>query len=431
MAIPAIGLIAALLVIGLLTVGFYAPWPRVPPGIRINGIPFGGWSFDNLGHALASWPPVTKTLRLVASDRSVTVEVQVVPDVTATVASVRGYARTGSFAERVRAWRALQRGVDLPARYTLEPRSRDRAIDLAREGFEQAPADARLVTQGDEVTIAPAVEGRAVNVKELAAAMADAVATGQTTIEVPLLPVPPLVSTADIQAMGVSTLMARFTTRFNTALVERSHNIALAASIIDGTLIPPGGRFSFNTVVGPRTAERGFQEAMVIQEDAFVPGLGGGVCQVSSTLYRAVLAAGLQVVERHSHSLPVAYIPLGLDATVSYGGPDLVFLNNTPYYVLLTMRVSGSGELTARVFGGITPADVRFETVTTELVAPPVRYIPDRNLGPGQFKVIDQGQYGQTVETYAVYPDGRRKLISISRYRPMPVQVLVGSGGQD
>jgi len=411
------------------TVNFYAPWTKVPAGISVGGIPAGGLSFDTLARTLASVRPRTQEIRLTAAAESLTVEVETVVDLSATLGSVRAYGRSGSLATRVRAWRLLRGGVDLPVIYALSAASQAKAVEEARQRFERAPGDARLRADGDELSVVPAVEGRAVNVTALEERIAQAVKRGAGAVEVPLIAVAPVVSTADVEAMGITTLMARFTTRFDPGLAARSHNIVLAAGIIDGTLVPPGGRFSFNGTVGPRTQERGFEKALVIQDDAFVPGLGGGVCQVSSTLYRAVLAAGLEVVERHNHSLPVAYIPLGLDATVSYGGQDLVFVNNTSHYVLLTMQVSQDGELTARVFGGTSPVPVSFETVTTEVEAPPVRYLPDPSLGPGQLKVVDKGQYGRTVETYAVYPDGRRRLVSVSRYRPLPVQVLVGPGG--
>ncbi|MGE5396948.1 MAG: VanW family protein, partial [Chitinophagales bacterium] len=116
---------------------------------------------------------------------------------------------------------------------------------------------------------------------------------------------------------------------------NRNHNINLAMQAINNQVINPGENWSFNRAVGPRTAERGYKKAMIIVNKKFVPGLGGGVCQVASTLYNVILQAKFQVIERHPHSLPVKYVASGCDATVSYGAHDLKFSNNLPHQVVI------------------------------------------------------------------------------------------------
>jgi len=133
----------------------------------------------------------------------------------------------------------------------------------------------------------------------------------------------------------VNKLIGQYSTYFDSSQVNRTENVRLAAKALDGKQLAPGERFSFNESVGERTAEAGYKEAMVIEGDAYTPGLGGGICQVSSTLYNAVILAHLEVLERHPHSLPVAYVPLGQDATVSYGILDFRFRNNTDAYLLI------------------------------------------------------------------------------------------------
>ena len=127
----------------------------------------------------------------------------------------------------------------------------------------------------------------------------------------------------------------KYTTYFNPGEVSRTTNLRLAAEALDQVKIIPGQTFSFNKTVGERTEEAGYQEAYVIEGDEFVLGVGGGICQVSSTLYNAVLLSNLEIVERHTHSLPVAYVPTGKDATVAYGYLDFKFKNNTPYDLML------------------------------------------------------------------------------------------------
>lgn len=129
--------------------------------------------------------------------------------------------------------------------------------------------------------------------------------------------------------------IGQYTTHFDSSQINRTENIRLAAKALDGKRLAPGERFSFNRSVGERNVEAGFKVAQIIEGDAFVPGLGGGVCQVSSTLYNAVLLAQLDILERHQHSLPVNYVPSGQDATVAYGVLDFRFKNNTGKNLLI------------------------------------------------------------------------------------------------
>ena len=119
-------------------------------------------------------------------------------------------------------------------------------------------------------------------------------------------------------------------TTHTTNVPNRNTNIQLASNYLSGTLVRPGSTFSFNGTLGYTSSARGYKEAGILINGEPSTALGGGICQVSSTMYNAVLDAGLRVVERHPHSAPVGYVPAGRDATVSYGGPDFKFQNNTP-----------------------------------------------------------------------------------------------------
>lgn len=136
--------------------------------------------------------------------------------------------------------------------------------------------------------------------------------------------------------------IAQYTTYFDSSQVNRTENILLAAKALDGKLCAPGERFSFNESVGQRTAEAGYKEALIIEGNTFTLGLGGGVCQVSSTLYNAVILAELEILERHPHSLPVSYVPAGQDATVAFPVLDFKFRNSTDAYLLIRSFVEGN-----------------------------------------------------------------------------------------
>jgi vancomycin resistance protein YoaR len=132
---------------------------------------------------------------------------------------------------------------------------------------------------------------------------------------------------------------------------QRYSNIVLASTCLNNTLVWPGGVFSFNETVGPRTAERGFMPAPVILMGARDMDYGGGVCQVSSTLYNSVLASGLKIIERHQHSVPVHYVPSGRDATVAYDDLDFKFQNTSPGPVIIKSGVS-QGKVWVQILGG-------------------------------------------------------------------------------
>ncbi len=165
-----------------------------------------------------------------------------------------------------------------------------------------------------------------------------------------MVDVNPDVTEQTIADYGLNCLLSSFTTNYGTSTAARAANIRTAASSLNKTLVAPGEEMSYNKVVGPRTASNGYQKATAIINNQFVPDWGGGVCQVSTTLYNAVLYADLEIVSRSSHSLPVSYVRPGLDATVSYDSVDFIFKNNTDKHVYVTANAYG-GVLTINIYG--------------------------------------------------------------------------------
>ncbi|MGE5587837.1 MAG: VanW family protein [Clostridia bacterium] len=168
----------------------------------------------------------------------------------------------------------------------------------------------------------------------------------------------------------VEPVLASFSTTLEDPEKSRNHNVALAAAAVDGVVLQPGEEFSFDRVVGPRLAEAGYREARVISGGKSVPGIGGGVCQVSTTLYNVALLAGLEIVERHPHSRPVDYAPPGLDATVAEGQYDLRFRNTLGVPLTFSARVDGD-RLVMEASGRLPdPPDVRVTTEVRETEKP-------------------------------------------------------------
>ncbi len=198
-------------------------------------------------------------------------------------------------------------------------------------------------------------------------------------------------------------VLGAFSTTLVGSLPDRTHNIVLAASALDGTVLRPGEELSFDRVVGARAAERGYRAAPVILRERRDVQVGGGVCQVASTLFDAALLAGLTVVERHRHSTPVDYVALGEDATVAWGVKDLRIRNDLEQDVRVRVGVVGS-TVAARVEAGSETGEA-FELDTEVRDAP----APDDA----------EGLPGHEVELYRVRAsDGARELIHVDRYPP-------------
>ena len=161
-----------------------------------------------------------------------------------------------------------------------------------------------------------------------------------------------------------------FSTTFDVEAVDRSYNLRLAARLVDGVVVASGERFSFNHEVGRRTLERGFRVAPVLAFEGKRPAMGGGICQVSTTIYNAALYADLRILHRYPHSRPIRYVPLGRDATVSWGSKDLIFENPHPHPVRLSASTQ-HGRLVVTVFAPEALSyEVRLETADHEQATP-------------------------------------------------------------
>ncbi|WP_257350379.1 VanW family protein [Pseudalkalibacillus decolorationis] len=169
---------------------------------------------------------------------------------------------------------------------------------------------------------------------------------GPSKIEVPELDIYPKVDSELLAHIRVQRI-GQYVTYFNSNNKSRSHNISLSAEAIDNHVVFPNETFSFNQVVGKRTRDKGYMRAPIIVRGELSEGIGGGICQVSSTLFNAVDRAGLQIIERYSHSKQVPYVPSGRDATVSWYGPDFRFKNKYNQPILIrAKRYEGSMVIT-------------------------------------------------------------------------------------
>lgn len=190
---------------------------------------------------------------------------------------------------------------------------------------------------------------------------------------------------------GIDSVVSHFSTRFNTGDINRSDNIRLACSRIDNRILLPGEEFSMNEALGPRTLENGYKEAPVILKSELVSGTGGGVCQVSSTLYNTVLLAGLEVTERTHHSMPLTYISPGRDATINEDSIDFKFVNSLEYPICLQADINGK-TLNISVLGKKKEENdvIKLKTdIIAEYTPEPDEVILDNSLQNGE-KIVER-----------------------------------------
>lgn len=337
-------------------------------------------------------------------------------------------------------WARVQRGwqlrsqdsLDLPLQVELSEEKladvfKDLALSLRRE-----PVPATLTIKDRQPVITPEVNGRQLALARLGEAILRELGAGgkAVRIELPVEEVPPEVTKASLEAMKIRRLIGTATTAYDPK-IPRAENVALAARSLNGLILKPGETLSYNKTVGPVTPETGYKDAYVIANGELVTGVGGGICQVSSTLYGAVLRADLKVEERHQHYLTISYLPPSLDAAVwEEGGQDFRFTNSTNGHIML-QTFAANGKVTIDIYGD-APEGREIELTSEVLKSIPFtdKVVIDPSLAPGEQRIKINGLNGfQSVGYKLVYENGklvRREQLSVDNYAPSKRVILQG-----
>jgi vancomycin resistance protein YoaR len=292
-------------------------------------------------------------------------------------------------------------------------------------------ADFRVASNGTDITVSPERDGLRLQAPAAAKAiMAAALQRNGRVARLPVERVKPERTAAEAKSMGIKKLVASYTTTYGGE-ANRLHNVRLVSALVDRHLIAPGAEFSFNRTTGERTAEKGFREAPVIINGELQTGLGGGVCQVSTTVFNAAFDAGLPITARTNHSLYISHYPTGRDATVNYPDLDLRFVNDTGKWLLLRTFV-GSSSLTVALYG--TPVHRRIETETAPLrvtAQPTVKRVSDPERLVGETSLAEYGEPARATSVRRRVYSRSGKLLSdttwSSYYVAEPRTVLVGT----
>lgn len=295
---------------------------------------------------------------------------------------------------------------------------------------EKSPVDATIKRVDGAFVITEEIMGVKIDQEELIHRIDEGVrALEDKEIRVPVNYIRPKIIAEDLRA--VKEVIGEFSTAFDANVTGRRTNISIASTSINGVLLMPNDSFSFNSQTGPRGINEGYQEAPVIVNGRLVPGVGGGICQVSTTLYNAVVRADMQVVRRQNHSLPVPYVPLGHDATVFYGYIDLEFINNKPYPVYLESFSSGNRIFVKLYSTKTSDMVIHLHSEVTETIEPNVEVRKDPTLHIGERRVDREAKKGYRVITYKVYTSNgkevKREQISKDFYPPVHGIIFEGS----
>lgn len=322
--------------------------------------------------------------------------------------------------------KTIKNGVDIDIK-TISPKPIDN--DEFYNKYNRDAVDATCVDADGGVNITPEIIGISID-RTIMDKIIDENRNNSESYTIPAVITYPQITSAYLEAEFTDTVIGTYSSNYGSSTLNRKSNISLASSKINSFVLNPGETFSFNNVVGPRTAETGFKEAHVYSGNKVVEGIGGGICQVSSTLYIAVVKADLEIVYRTNHSIPVSYVPLGCDATVSYGTIDFKFKNNKDTPIKIECIADGTN-LTVNIYGRKKYLkDISIEASKISDVDYSVSETVDENLSHGERKVIEKGSKGSIYESYKVTKENgieiKREFLAKSTYSPINEVVHVG-----
>jgi vancomycin resistance protein YoaR len=353
-------------------------------------------------------------------------------------ASAYTVGRAGNLPARLQAaWQARYVGTATTLAYQYDTERLKQVVRDLAERVNVEPKDAtghwddgaeKMVVTAETVGGALEMEKAQVVIRQQVFDALQRGAETPATLELPHSERLPHVTAAALER--IDTVLGTYTTDFSSSTENRATNVQLATKALNGTALMPGDEFSFNGKVGPRTADAGFVTAPVIVNGQLEPGIGGGICQVSTTLYNAALLADMKITERSHHTLPIHYAPPGRDATVSYGALDLKFQNASDAAVLIEAHAGGR-TLTIRLLGKGPAPKVTIE-LSDQYALPGKTVTTDDPTLPKGKRVVDaEGTPGVAVTVTRVVgagADAKRELLSKDRYDGELRKVRVGTG---
>jgi len=388
------------------------PMTRVPAGVVVDGHSLPSCTLGELESRVGDQARenAARPLTVVLGDERFEVPVKKlglrfdVPAVRRELAALIA-ARTGLW-ERLALRRAAAAGqVLLFTPFSYDRSAMEAFFTQLKQTVDKPATPARLDLLRRQVV--PSTDGRLLDVAASIAAAERAILAGRDEVRLSVETVKPSQTTEDLADLSLSKVLGWYETSFvdHGKFAYRAHNLKMGASKITGIVLLPNRDFSFNLVVGPRTTKEGYRMAPVISLGELVDDIGGGMCQIASTIFAAAFFAGLDIVDFKVHTQVSHYIDLGLDATVVYPNVDLILRNPYPFPVAIRMDVS-RGRVRAEILGREKPyAKVGFERKIVGEVPFATAMRPDDQLVRGTFKLDQRGQKGYHVRRRRIFFD--------------------------
>jgi vancomycin resistance protein YoaR len=412
--------------------------PQILPNIHVANVDLGGLLPEDAEKKLKDSINAVPASPIMVTDKNAMWFIQPSDinfsiDVKRSVAAAYNVGREPNLIQRWKARLAAKEQPQiLPVVVDLDRSKLAQALSALKVHTDRQPRDASIavLVKTKSVTLIPAVEGRKLDVEQTAA-QAFQLPQDHKIFVIDLVFDTQTPKITDEYFAGINTLLASFSTSFNPWDSERNQNLRLATRRIHGTVLKPGEIFSYNKNVGHRTQQEGFRMAPVILDGKLVPDWGGGVCQVSSTLYNAVLLADLDIVDRSNHGRAIGYVPLGFDATVVDGQIDFKFKNNLKSPVLIHSVVTDN-ELYFLILGDSkdAPPPIELDYVVHKVIEPVEIKQPDPTIEIGREEVDEPPQRGFRVSTYRIRTvNGKQvsQLLYTDDYDPVNRIVKVGT----
>ncbi len=415
------------------------PDASILPGVRVDGEVVTAEDVDSIVHDHAE-KILGRTVELrvegeaTATRRATLRELGVKVDEARAIEIAKSFGHSGDVIGEMDAVELAKNGaIVVPLTTTVDPETVIAFLSPLKDAFDTPPASARMDLENRSVI--PEKNGRSLDPWGTIAAIHLASLDPQTTIiTIAATSFPPRMSREYVASLDVHSVLSEFETYFSRSgdQSRRGKNIDNAAGKLDGIVISPGEVMSFNAVVGDRNEENGFQKSWEIFKGEMVEGVGGGTCQVASTLHAAAFFGGLDVIERLPHSRPSAYIPMGLDSTVVYPAVDLKLRNIHPFPIVVHARPEGN-KLKIQLLGAGKPVKVSFAREVDKTVPYPRKVEEDPRLAGNKVVVKQHGIRGYRIKRVRteIFDDGRVKKESNTDFYPPTTEIYEVPPGFD
>lgn len=443
-------LIAAFVVVASAAVAAYSisindivkQWDtKIYPGVTVQGIDLGGMTKEEAEDKLAETFETAigkKKLSIIIGDKQYElIYSDIIPNYDVDGAVEQAY-NVGKQNGIIKKYMTIKNGDSKKNNITLGFSYDEDKLKAYEEKLQkdvtQSAKDATISIDKGNIIVKPETVGKTISLEVLDQKLKENIngdidSINEVTVEAETAK--PRVTKEDLSK--VKGVMGSFSSSYATSAPGRSKNIEIATSAINGTVVMPGEIFSFNDIVGPRTIERGYQEAGTYVGNKVEPGIGGGICQVSTTIYRAAMKANLRSVERTNHSMVVGYAEPGLDATVSYGYLDYKFKNTYDFPIYIQGSTAGK-VMTYNIYGDPSALNGKTYNMINEVletIPPETKIVPDNTLPEGKEVSEGVGMTGYKARSYQItYENGvevNREVVSTDNYASVGIIIKKGT----